>query len=230
MTDTFNLYRLMTWASPSFPIGAFSYSHGIEYAVQAGLVSDGESLEHWIRSVIIDGDGRSDAILFRLAYEATKTENRADLQEIIELASAMRATSEFAVESRQQGGAFFKIAISAWPNPDFEIVENLINGNESSLAYPISFAVACAVHSVPLESSLYAYLHGYASNLVSAGVRLIPLGQTDGQSVIARLEADVASAVDTAMGTTLGDLGSATPIIDWTSTQHETQYTRLFRS
>ena len=230
MTDTFNLYRVMTWASPSFPIGAFSYSHGIEYAVEADLVWDGESLEHWIRSVIIDGDGRSDAILFRLAYEATKTENRAALQEIIELASAMRATSEFAVESREQGGAFFKIAISAWPNPDFEIVENLINGNESSLAYPISFAVVCAVHSVPLESSLYAYLHGYVSNLVSTGIRLIPLGQTDGQSVIANLEADVASAVDSAMRTSLDDLGAATPITISTYTPHEPQYTRSFRS
>ena len=111
MTDSFNLYRLMTWASPAFPIGAFSYSHGIEHAVEAGLVSDADSLRDWIRSIIIDGDGRSDAILFCHAYEAANTENSAALQEIIELASALRATSEFAVESRQQGEAFSKLCV-----------------------------------------------------------------------------------------------------------------------
>ncbi|MDP6511792.1 MAG: urease accessory protein UreF [SAR202 cluster bacterium] len=230
MTDILNLYRLMTWASPAFPIGAFSYSHGIEHAVEAGLVFDADSLKDWIRSIIIDGDGRSDAILFCHAYESLVSKDIDAIQEIIELASAMRASSEFAVESRQQGEAFFKVAISAWPNPDFEIVERLMNDTEASLAFPIAFAVACAVHRAPLKSSLAAYLHGYVSNLVSAGIRLIPLGQTDGQTVIASLESDVTLAVDTAMVTGLENLGSATPIIDWTSTQHETQYTRLFRS
>jgi urease accessory protein len=209
-----DLYTLMSWLSPAFPVGSFSYSHGIEYAVSAGLVRDRQSLLDWIASVLLHGFGMVDATLFRAAYAASGER----LKEVAALAAAMRGTSELARESSAQGQAFASTVRAAWSvdSPD-------------GAAYCVAVASACAGRGVPVDAALTAYLHAFASNLVSAGVRLVPLGQTDGQRVIAALQ-DVVMRVVEESSDDLSDIGSATPVVDWTSMMHETQYTRLFRS
>ena len=221
------LYRLMTWLSPSYPVGAYSYSHGIEYAVEAGLVHDRDSLRAWVGDAIRRGGGWSDAALLRAAWEATDAEDPGRLDAIVEFAAAWRGSAEMALESGAQGAAFLATTRTAWPHP---ILDELALRWRNAAMLPVAVGVVAAAHGVALAPALTAYLHAFASNLVSAGLRLIPLGQSDGQRAIAALESDIVAAVDAALTTPLEDIGTASPIIDWCSMRHETQYTRLFRS
>jgi urease accessory protein len=220
------LYRLMTWLSPSYPVGGYSYSHGLEYAVEIGLVRDAAALEIWVETVATQGAGQSDAVLFAAAHRAASKDDREALDEIVALASAWRGTSETARESDAQGSAFIATTLAAWPRPEL----GAFAGRHGSIAFAVAVAATCACHRVPLELALTGYLHAFAANLVSAGLRLIPLGQSDGQRVIARLEPCIVRAVQFACTTTLDAAGTAAPLVDWCSMKHETQYTRLFRS
>jgi urease accessory protein len=221
------LYRLMTWLSPSYPVGAFSYSHGLEYAVEAGLVRDVDSLMQWIEAVLEQGAGRIDAALFVAAWRAAESGDEAELDSIVELATAWRSTAETALESAAQGAAFLSVTGKVWPS---ETLDRLTVANDGKLPLSVAVGVGCAAHDVPLLPGVTAYLQAFAANLVSAGVRLIPLGQTDGQRAIATLEPVVARCAGEALVARLDELGSAAPLLDWCSMQHETQYTRLFRS
>ena len=225
-----DLLRVLAWFSPSFPVGAFSYSHGLEYAVEIGLVGCRETLVDWVQGVVTRGAGRVDAGLFGAAYGAIAGDDEADLIWAIERGDAMRATRELAGESIGQGEAFIETIRATWPAPRLDQLVELAAGHRRRLAYPVAVGAAAAAHGVPIDIALPAYLHALAANLVSAGVRLIPLGQTDGQRAIAALESVVLDAAAAAQIRPRDDLGSAAPVIDWASTQHETQYTRLFRS
>lgn len=221
------MLRLLAWFSPGFPIGAFSYSHGIEWAVEAGLVATAADLEDWLRTVLRAGGGRSDALLFAAAWRAASNEDCDELIEVAELALACRGTSELALESTAQGTAFLTTVRAAWPHEDLEA---LTSGLGDTVALPVAAGLACAVSEFPLEAALCGYLQSSVANLVSAGVRLIPLGQTDGQRVLASLEAEVLGVALEAQRSGLDSLGGAALGVDLASMQHETQYTRLFRS
>ena len=223
MTDAARQYRLLSWLSPSYPVGAFSYSHGLEYAVETSEVSDTKTLAAWLTTVLLSGTGRVDGVLFRKAHRAVVSQDWEDLQEIAELGNAFQPTSEFALESRAQGAAFVRATRSAWPSAALDRLDE-------DTVYPVAVAVACAAHGISAEDGLHGYFHAFMSNLVSAAVRLIPLGQTDGQKAIASLETTVAEAAEQAMTIPLDDIGSVAPLIDLASMRHETQYTRLFRS
>lgn len=228
MTDGAALYRLLAWLSPAYPIGAFSYSHGLEYAIEDGLVCDRESLRAWIAGVLTHGAGRVDGALFVVAWRAADSGDEAALDSVAELAAAWRGTAEMALESRQQGTSFATITKTAWPDARLDALLARHNGE---VALPVAVAVAAAWHGIALSAALTGYLHAFAANLVSAAVRAIPLGQTDGQRTLAALEADVAAAAERAVAvSSLDEVGSATPLVDWCSMRHETQYTRLFRS
>lgn len=224
------LYRLLTWLSPAYPTGGYTYSHGLEFAVEGGLVRDRESLTGWIAHIVARGAGRVDAVLFAAAHRAVAAGDDSALAEIIETAALFRATAETALESAAQGAAFLAVSRAAWPDPALDRLAALAAEAERPVALPVAVAAACAGRSVPAAAGLTAYLHSLAANLVSAGVRLIPLGQTDGQAALAALEGPVAAAALGALDTPLEDLGSAAPMVDWSSMCHETQYTRLFRS
>jgi len=223
------LYRLMSWLSPFYPVGGFSYSHGLDYAVEAGLVNDAAMLKLFVETVLAHGAGRSDAALFVAAWRAAQACDKARLDEIddiADLALAWRGSKEAALESEAQGTAFLATTRAAWPAP---LLEEFAR-DHVSVAFPVAVAVAAAAHRVPLAASLAAYLHAFASNLVSAGMRLIPLGQSDGQDIVAKLEAAIAACGQSALKTPLESVGISAPLIDWCSMRHETQYTRLFRS
>ena len=229
MTDRLalpQLFRLLTWASPSFPTGAFSYSHGLEYAVEEGLVKNAAQLQGWIGWIVRHGALYADAVLLAHAHRAAEAGENAALDEIAALAAAMRGTAETAMESLQQGASFLDTAQAVWPH---KRMAAFVKRNSAKPALPVAMALLCA-GSIPLPETLGAYIHAGMANLVSAGVRLIPLGQTDGQRSIAALEPAVSETIERALTTALDDLATAAPMVDWTSMRHETQYTRLFRS
>jgi urease accessory protein len=222
------LYRLLAWLSPAYPIGAFSYSHGVETAVEEGLVRDRDTLVAWLASVLRHGTGAVDGALFAAGWRAAAADDWAAFDALAARAAAWRGTSEMALESRQQGGSFLSITRTAWPHPALDAAHQRLGGE---LALPVAVALAAAAHGIALEAALAAYLHAFAANLISAAVRSVPLGQTDGQIALASLESAVRAAVAAAVAVgSLDDVGSATPLLDWCSLSHETQYTRLFRS
>ena len=223
MADQQALYRLLSWLSPNYPVGAFAYSHGLEYAVEAGRVATVGDMIEWIETALLYGTGRIDGVLFREAYVAAEKQDWTALDNLAELGAAFQPSAEIALESRSQGDAFLTATRKAWP-------AMALNRLEGGAVYPIAHGIACAAHHIPLRDSLAGYFHGFAANLVSAGVRLIPLGQSDGQFAIAALERSVAKVEAQSMTIALDDLGSASPLLDLDSMRHETQYSRLFRS
>ena len=221
------LYRLMTWLSPSFPVGAFAYSSGIEWAVEAGDITDAASLRGWLGAMLTDGSGFCDAVLLAQAHGAASTADAAALKEIAEFAAAFIPSRERQLETTTQGRAFIEIVRAAWNSPGLDAS---IEACEGPIVYPVAVGIVSAAHGIPLAPSLHAFLHAVVSNWISAGSRLIPLGQTDSQRMLADLEPDVAATAARATAASLDDLGSATFRADLASLRHETQYTRLFRS
>lgn len=221
------LYRLMAWLSPAFPVGAFSYSSGIEWAVEANDIKDAETLKSWLGVMLIEGGGYCDTVLFVHAHRAIMESNDKALREVAELAAAFAPSKERHLETTAQGNAFVEATRAAWACAAIEKLKTLWDG---PVAYPVAVAVASAGHNIALEPALAAYLQAVAANWVSAGVRLIPLGQSDGQRVLAALEPAVTATVQRALNAKLDDLGSSAFRADLASARHETQYTRLFRS
>lgn len=221
------LYRLMTWLSPSFPVGAFSYSSGIEWAVEAGDIGDAASLHDWLAAMLTDGSGFCDAVFLAQVHRAVTAHDDRALHDIAELAAAFVPSRERQLETTTQGRAFIEISRAAWPCEGLDEVIAACNG---AMVYPVAVGLVSAAHGIPLQPALHAFLHAVVSNWISAGSRLIPLGQTDSQRVLARLEPAVAATASRAVTASLDDLGSATFRADLASLRHETQYTRLFRS
>ncbi|MGB0682226.1 MAG: urease accessory protein UreF [Magnetovibrionaceae bacterium] len=219
------LLRLLAWTSPAFPIGAFSYSHGLEYAIEEGLVRDAETLTIWIEGLLAFGSASQDAALFVEAFGQTRAKDWARLEELSLWANALRPTSELALEAQQQGGSFLDAVASAWGG-----VEHLPLAKPVSLV--VAFGAVTALFEVSSKAALQGYLHSFVANLISAAVRAIPLGQTDGIRALAALEPAIVGLTQTALGRALGDPlpGTAALVNDWCSAAHETQYSRLFRS
>jgi urease accessory protein len=267
------LYRLLAWLSPAFPIGAFSYSHGLEAAVADGAVCDRSSLQCWIAAIVAHGSGRIDADILRDAHRAAVSGDAAALAAANRRGAAFRATAELALESAQQGAAFLAANESAWraaadpavsslepsplvgeglgggdaaaslqaersPPPQPSPIEGEgvgrtsamipTRGDAGEICHAAVFGAAAAEAGIALPDALFGYLHAFAANLISAGLRLGVVGQTDGQRILAALEPIVTAAA--AMSRDAGDFGGATFAADLASMAHETLYTRLFRS
>ncbi len=222
------LMRLMTWMSPSFPVGAFSYSHGLETEVEAGTVHDQDTLKNWLEDVLIHGAGWSDAVLCAAAWRAVKDGDGTGLKDVIDLGRALNPSRERLLESSAQGGAFGRAAKAGWAHAfeDGVLKEQDFNG----MPYPCAVGAVAAASGLDLSVTLPAFLHGVAANLVSAGVRLVPLGQSDGVRVLAALEDLLVTLAARAKTSTLDDIGGFAPLVDIASMNHETLYTRLFRS
>jgi urease accessory protein len=228
-------FLLLAWSSPAYPTGAFSYSHGMEWAVERGSVTTLAGLLDFVTAVLTRGGGWVDAVLFVNAWRAAHQPSdiwqhsaRAQLHDIAELAAAFRGTAETALESHQQGASFLDVTVKAWPHPRLSELGCDLRGQPIALC--VAVAVACAVHGVELSAGINAFIQVIAANLVSAGARLIPLGQTDAQIAIARLAPVVTATAAAALSAELDELGTAAPGLELCSMRHETQYTRLFRS
>lgn len=220
MAETVVLLRLMTWLSPAFPVGAFSYSGGLEQVVADGDVGDADTLRDWLESLLAHGNLWNDAVLFAEAHRAAGDAGR--LAEVVELAEALAGSAERHRETMLQGEAFLAAAAS-WPHP-------ILAGLGGAAAYPVAVGAVAAAHGVTAEAGLAAYLHAVLSNLVSVAIRCGVVGQRHGVAVLATLEARIAALAAAAARSTLDDLGSTTMRAEIASLRHETLPTRLFRS
>lgn len=206
------LLTLATWLSPGYPVGAFAWSHGLERAVADGEVRDADSLREWLAALLEHGSGRSDAVLLARAWRDPEDE------EVAELARALQPGAERRAESEGQGAAF-------------AAVTGAVRGHSGAAApYPVAVGRAAAREGLPLRETLALYLHAFAANLVSAAVRLVPLGQTEGQGALAALAPVCEAVAEDAMAADPEDLGGACLRADLASLKHETLQTRLFRS
>jgi urease accessory protein len=224
--DAVALHKLLAWTSPSYPIGAFSYSHGLEQAVEDGEVRNVEQLVAYASASLERGCAFIDAVMFAHAWRAAG--DPLALDDLADEAAAWRASSELALESRQQGSAFLTATRQAWPHPGLDAFAAARKGRP--VPHAIAVALACALHGIPLAPALAAFLHGFAANIVSAGVRLVPLGHTDGQIALARLAPVISGVAERAIDVERDGIGASAAMLDIFSMQHETQYTRLFRS
>ncbi|WP_245412978.1 urease accessory protein UreF [Pleomorphomonas diazotrophica] len=218
----------MTWLSPSFPVGAFTYSHGLEWVVEEGTVTSAATLTAWLSDILRHGAGRSDAILLVSGFRAAAEGRANDLQEVAELAYALQPSKERRLESGAQGRAFATAIADTWGAPSLADLAGRLAPDP--VAYPVAVAVAAADHRLSLVETVEAYLTAFAANLVSAAVRAVPLGQTEGQRTIRDLAPIVSAVAAEALIASLDDIGGASLRADIASMAHETQYTRLFRS
>ena len=216
------LLRLLTWFSPAFPTGAFANSHGIESAVEDGLLTCEAEACAWITTVIRDGAPCSDAILLRHAHDAEDIEQLAALAR---LAEATAPTLEMREEARSQGTAFIA-ASRAWGAPLLEAVTAM----ELALPHPVAAGALARAHGIDVELATLAFLHGFGANLVSAALRLVPLGQTAALRIQHALEAAIAGTANTTRGLGLDSLGTSALRVDVAFMRHETQRVRLFRT
>lgn len=206
------LLTLTQWLSPSYPVGAFAWSHGLERAVGRGDVADATGLQNWLSDVLTQGAGRSDAILLVAAYGAD------DVGPVAELAAALAPSAERRMETMQQGAAFAATTRAVWQLdlPD--------------MAYPVAVGRAAQLVGLPVAPVTQVWLQSFAGNLVQAALRLMPSGQTEGARILAALTPTILNVAEAAQTATLDDLGSATFAVDTASMQHADQYSRIFRS
>ncbi|MBY0381881.1 MAG: urease accessory protein UreF [Xanthobacteraceae bacterium] len=225
--DKAALYRLMTWLSPSFPVGAFSYSSGLEWAVEAGDIKDVATLLDWLAVMMTSGSGFSDGVFLAHAHRCMERSDIGGLNVIAELSAAYVSSRERQLETTAQGRAFIEIATTAWNAEPLTAILAQIN---APVVYPVAVATVSAAHGIELPLVLHAFLHAQAANWISAAARLIPLGQTDSQRAVAGMEAVVGETGARALVAKLDDIGGMTFRADIAAMRHETQYTRLFRS
>jgi urease accessory protein len=218
-----SLLPLFAWLSPAYPVGSYAYSHGLEWAVEAGDVSDESSLAEWLRDLVDMGVGRSDAILLSHAYRSIADGDTEAFGVVNDLALALAPSAELYLETSQQGRSFLDATASAWPSSRLPVIKG-------EVAYPAAVGAAAAAHSIPLSTTLEAFLFAFVQNMISAAIRLAPIGQSTGTRVCASLRADVEAVAREAEGAALDDIASSTFRVDLGSFHHETQYTRIFRS
>jgi urease accessory protein len=218
---------LLLWLSPAFPVGGFAFSHGLEWAAERGWIRDRATLEAWLGDLVTLGSVANDMILLAAAWRAVMTDDEAALREAAGLASALQPSAERRLEAVTQGGAFVAQIEAAWPCVAMAHLKSVC-GDE--IAYCAAVGVAAAGHGLALGATLQAFGLSVVGNLVSAAVRLGVVGQTDGQRAVATLVPVIMTAAERARSAGLDDLGGACWRSDLASLQHETQYTRLFRS
>lgn len=222
-----DLLPLFVWLSPAYPVGAFAYSHALEWAVETGAVGNVHGLIGWVDDLLHHGGPFTDSVLLAHAHRATASGDDTALRDLLELAAAFAPSRERQMETLNQGDAFIAATRLAWPAPVLDRLADIWGGR---VAYPAAVGMAAAAHGLPLPATLSAYLGAVAANLISAAVRLVPLGQSDGNRAMAAVTPVVREVAVTAAIETLERLGGSALASDIASMRHETQYTRLFRS
>jgi urease accessory protein len=218
------LLRLLQLVSPSLPVGAFAYSQGLEWAVEAGWVRNGDGLADWLGDLLQHGLARLDLPILVRQQRAWQAADLGAVAHWNALLLATRETAELRAEEHNRGRALATLL----PGLSLEVP----GGDWASVAQTQSagFALAAAAWAIPERDAALGYAWGWLENQVLAAVKAIPLGQTQGQQVLLRLAARIPEALDTALALHSGDIGASAPALAIASSRHETQYTRLFRS
>jgi urease accessory protein len=216
---------ILQLASPALPVGAYSYSEGLEMLIEDGTITNVENLQDWLKSELLYGSIRLDAAIMLRGFYAVKSGDIQALKRWNLWLSAARDTEELRAASWQMGRSLMQLLGKL--EPDILPVVNAV-GYPSN--YAIAFAIACAHWDINIQACLLAYLHSWANNLITAGIKIIPLGQTAGQELLLSLQSLLTTTVGEILTMTDDDLGCCNWGLSLASMQHETQYTRLFRS
>lgn len=223
------LLRTLWLASPTLPVGGFSYSEGLEAAVDADHVRDEASAADWLADQLHLGLARSDLAVVAQAIPAWQRHDLARIAQFNDWVLATRETQEFRLQTEQMGRSLLVWAqsLGALGNG---VHEQLLAAQLQPPTYPVAMACAAAASGAALTDSLTGYAFGWAENMVQAAIKSVPLGQSGGQRMLARLVGEIPAAVDHALS--LGDdqRQAFTPMLAILSARHETQYSRLFRS
>ena len=211
MATPTDLLTLAQWLSPAFPLGSFAYSHGLESAVDRKRVTDGIGFADWLEAVLEFGSGASDALFLAAAFHG-------DAAAVDAEARAFAASAERLAETVQQGAAFVAVTSAVWGTPAVPRV------------LPVAVGEAARLQGLPLCETLVLYLHAFAANLTAAAQRLLPLGQTEAQRIVAGLAPLIRSVAEEAECGDLDRLSATCFLADIAAMQHETQYSRIFRS
>lgn len=214
LTNSYIL-TLTQWFSPAYPVGAFAYSHGLEWAIESGSVSNSKDTKSWLEGVLRHGAGRNDCLFLVAAFHA---QSQDQLKEVNQTALSFSASSERLMETSLQGEAFCKVTSEVWTQ------------DLGQLSYPVAVGYAATLHGLPLELTTQMYLQASMANLVAAATRLVPLGQTDGQRLIRDLTPLCSEIATEAQSQGLEHLGTSAFLSDIASMKHETQYSRIFRT
>lgn len=212
LTTDAALLTLAQWFSPAFPVGAFSFSHGLDWLISTGVLTDRESIERWIGRVLMQGNGRTDLILLAHAWRGS------DAAGLDALARALAPSAERLTETMEQGHSFIRAVNSGW-NLDLQ-----------PCVYPVAVGVAARACHLPLAPAARLYLHAFAAALASAATRAVPLGQTAGQLILSNMSPVIDHLCQEALDLPLDAIGSAAFAADIASMNHETQYSRMFRT
>lgn len=218
------LLRLLHLVSPSLPIGSFTYSQGIEWAVEAGWIKTADDLESWLESLLHTGMTYLDLPILQRLYTAVEQQDREVLHYWIDYLNASRETAELLQEEKNRGRALTDLLI-ALEIPQAAHWKPLLAQNQSA-----AFVLAAVHWQIPLQQAAYGYVWSWLENLVLAAVKIIPLGQTQGQKVLHRMSPLLPGIVHTALTVSDEEIGASSPALAIASSRHETQYTRLFRS
>ena len=216
---------ILQLASPALPVGAYGYSEGLEMLIENGTITNIENLKDWLKSELIYGSIRLDAAIMMRGFYAVKSGDRSALKRWNLWLSAARDTEELRAASWQMGRSLMQLLGKLEP----EILP-VVNAVGYPANYAIAFAIACAHWDINIQAALLAYLHSWANNLITAGIKLIPLGQTAGQELLLGLQPLLITTVGEILTMADDDLGCCNWGLSLASMQHETQYTRLFRS
>jgi urease accessory protein len=216
---------ILQLASPALPVGAYSYSEGLEMLIEDGTITNVENLQDWLKSELLYGSIRLDAAIMLRGFYAVKSGDIQALKRWNLWLSAARDTEELRAASWQMGRSLMQLLGKL--EPDILPVVNAV-GYPSN--YAIAFAIACAHWDINIQACLLAYLHSWANNLITAGIKIIPLGQTAGQELLLSLQSLLTTTVGEILTMTDDDLGCCNWGLSLASMQHEIQYTRLFRS
>ncbi len=221
------LLILLQLTSPALPVGAYSYSEGLESMVEGGWITTAAQLDVWLRESLATGSiGLEAAVLLR-AYRAWMVQDLERLAFWNDWLSATRETAELQQQNWQMGRSLIKLLKDLYLQENWVAIDRVI-GTECNLA--IAFAIAAGLGSIDERATVLGYLHSWASNLVSAGVKLIPLGQTAGQQLVMNLGVSIEATSDRVLILPDDQLFSCSWGLSLASMAHETQYSRLFRS
>ena len=223
--DNTALLCILQLASPALPVGAYSYSEGLETLIDTGTIENEQSLKHWLKQELHYGAIRLEAAVMVRAYNSAKLGDTEALSYWNNWLSAARETEELRSSSWQMGRSLIRLLLELQPQVTF-----MANAVGLPCNYAITFGIAAAHWQIDLSSAILGYLHSWTTNLITVGIKLIPLGQTAGQKLLLELHVNLSSATQEILTLEDNDLSSCGWGLSLASMAHETQYTRLFRS
>lgn len=220
-----HILSLLQLASPALPVGAYSYSEGLETLFENGMIENELSLKHWLEQELRSGAIRLEAAVMIRAYQSALLADIEALGYWNSWLSAARETEELRQQSWQMGRSLMRLLLELQPQ-----LASVIDAVGTPCNFAIAFGITAAYWKIDLSNALLGYLHSWATNLITSGVKLIPLGQTAGQKLLLELQVNFSCATEEILALEDDNLNSCGWGLALASMAHETQYTRLFRS